>query len=329
VNNLIEKIVRLLLISFLLVGYEVDAQQLPLYSQHVMNKYLINPAVAGSGGYTQINLTAREQWIGIKDSPKTHALSIHSRILRNSFISKTFAIRRNQKSSLRDGRVGLGAYIFNDRSGLISRTGFQFTYAYHINIQEGQLSFGLSGNIYQFKLDQQEMRSYEPDDATLNYARGTTLIPDADFGVYFANQSMYVGFSTAYLFQSAFKFGNQGYKNFRLKRHHYLVGGYNHELNSNIRIEPNLMMKLSESPRFQMDLGTNIYFYENYWGGLAYRTGGALIIMGGVKVDKFYFGYAFDYTFINLMRHSFGSHEFMLAMKLGENARRYRWLKSY
>ena len=41
------------------------SQQLPVYSQYMMNKFLINPAVAGSEGYTSFNLTAREQWIGL------------------------------------------------------------------------------------------------------------------------------------------------------------------------------------------------------------------------------------------------------------------------
>jgi hypothetical protein len=51
---------------FLLEG---KAQQVPLYSQYILNGFLINPAVAGSEGYTAVNLTAREQWIGFKNAP--------------------------------------------------------------------------------------------------------------------------------------------------------------------------------------------------------------------------------------------------------------------
>ena len=50
------------------IGY---GQQLPVYSQYMMNKFLINPAVAGSEGYTAFNLTSRKQWLGIKDAPLT------------------------------------------------------------------------------------------------------------------------------------------------------------------------------------------------------------------------------------------------------------------
>jgi hypothetical protein len=78
-----------------------------------------------------------------------------------------------------------------------------------------------------------------------------------------------------------------------------------------------------------MDLTTKAYFYQDYWAGLSFRTGSALILMGGVKVDKFYFGYAFDFTFSSIMTHSYGTHEIMIAMKLGDSARRFRWLQRF
>ena len=151
--NIFRKIALFIFLSSLIFIFESAAQQLPVYSQYMMNKFLINPAVAGSEGYTAINLTAREQWIGLKDSPKTHALSFHTRLLPDSYINKINPVRRKRMQASRDSKVGLGGYIFNDRTGLVNRTGLRFTYAYHIKIKEGQLSFGLSGNIYQYKLD--------------------------------------------------------------------------------------------------------------------------------------------------------------------------------
>ena len=80
---------KLLYILFLLLfAARIYAQQVPLYSQYMMNGFLLNPAVAGSEGYTAINLTAREQWLGLKNAPKTHAVSGQTRLLKNSYISK-------------------------------------------------------------------------------------------------------------------------------------------------------------------------------------------------------------------------------------------------
>ena len=318
-----------LLISGLTLTFNGLSQQLPLYSQYMMNKFLINPAVAGSEGYTAFNITAREQWIGLANSPKTHAVSAQTRILKNSFISKSASVRKRRKASSRSGKVGLGGYIFNDRTGLVSRTGLQLTYAYHITIRTGQLSFGLSGTVYQFKVDREELRLYEQNDDLINNFDNTLIIPDADFGVYYSDPKFFAGFSAAQLFESSLKFGKRGYENFKLRRHYYFIGGYNWDINDYFALEPSTMVKTSENWNFQFDIGAKLFIFQNYWGGLFYRTGNAVVVMGGLRIDKFYFGYAFDYNISSIMRHTYGTHEFMLAMKLGDSARRYRWLIRY
>jgi len=81
-----------------------------------------------------------------------------------------------------------------------------------------------------------------------------------------------------------------------------------------------------------MDLGARAFYKEDYWGGLAYRTGaggGTMILFTGLRVRQYYFGYAFDWNFNPIMKHTFGTHEFMFFVKFGENARRYRWLNRY
>jgi type IX secretion system PorP/SprF family membrane protein len=312
-----------------LATIQAGAQQLPLYSQYMVNKFLINPAVAGSEGYTAFNLTAREQWIGLKYSPKTHAFSAQTRVLRKSFISRGASVNRKGTSSSRSGKVGLGGYIFNDQSGLVNRTGLQLTYAYHISFRRGQLSFGLSGSFYQFRVDKEKIILYDPSDDLINNFNNRLWVPDASVGVYYSDPRMYAGLSVSDLFQASFKFGKEGYDNFRLLRHYYAIGAYNFELNDNLMFEPSVLIKASEVWSFQADITAKMYIYEDYWAGLSFRTGGALIVMGGLRIDKFFFGYAFDYTLSSIQRHSFGSHEFMLAVKLGDSARRYKWLIRY
>jgi type IX secretion system PorP/SprF family membrane protein len=312
-----------------LVSLCMDAQQLPLYSQYMMNRFLINPAVAGSEGYTAFNLTAREQWIGLKYSPKTHAFSAQTRILRKSFISRGASVRRKKKGSSRSGKVGVGGYVFNDQSGLVNRTGLQLTYAYHISFRRGQLSFGLSGSFYQFRVDREKIILYDPSDDLINNFNNRLWVPDANIGVYYSDPRMYGGLSVSDLFQASFKFGREGYDNFRLLRHYYAIGGINFELSDYLIFEPSFLIKASEVWSMQADITAKMYIYDNYWAGLSYRTGSALIIMGGLRLDKFYLGYAFDYTLSSIQRHSYGSHEFILAVKLGDSARRYKWLIRY
>ena len=149
------KIYKGLIVLLLLILPVVrsQAQQLPVYSQYTFNKFLLNPATAGSDGYTTISLVAREQWVGFKGTPKTHALTIDSRLLRNSFISRNASVRKKKRLSSRSGRIGWAGHVFNDHFGQLDRTGIEGTYAYHLTIDEGQLSFGLSGVFYQFKIN--------------------------------------------------------------------------------------------------------------------------------------------------------------------------------
>ncbi len=304
------------------------AQQVPLYSQYTMNGFLLNPAVAGSEGYTAINLTAREQWLGLKNTPKTHAISGQTRLLKNSYISKKSSIRKNSPMGSRSGKVGLGAYVFNDKNGPIDRTGIQLSYAYHIRMKRSQLSFGISGMAYQFSVDESKIRFQYEDDFWQN-AKKSIFIPDANFGVYYSDPKIFAGISMSQLFQSALKLGEKGYAEYKMKRYYHLIGGYDIVVNDYFSIEPSILIKSSGNLIWQADFNTKFIFNEEYWGGLSYRTGGALIFMGGVRVDKFFFGYAFDYTLSSIMKHSYGSHEFMVAVRFGDTARRYRWLNRY
>ena len=79
----------------------------------------------------------------------------------------------------------------------------------------------------------------------------------------------------------------------------------------------------------QFDLTGRVFYKEDYWAGLSYRTNDAIILMMGLKYDKFYFGYAFDFTLTDMRTNSLGTMELTLAYKFGNNAGRYRWLNSF
>jgi type IX secretion system PorP/SprF family membrane protein len=317
-----------LYLVFAVVG-QVQAQQVPLYSQYMLNGFLLNPAIAGAEGYTAVNITAREQWIGFRDAPGTYALSYQTRILRNSYISKSSSVRKRMRYSSRSGKVGLGGYVFSDRNGAVEKTGMKFSYAYHIFFGNSQLSMGVSLTAMQLRLDDDKIILDDENDNIWINARGTAFIPDADIGVYFDTPDYYVGFSADQLMESIIKLGDTGYDQYRQERNYYVMGGYDIGLSDYLVLTPSTLLKLSDNGTFQGDFSAKLYFDQTYWGGLTYRTGNALIVMAGLRIDKFIFGYAFDVSFGSIMRNSFGSHEFIFAAKFGDNARRYRWLNRY
>ena len=302
---------------------------MPLYSQYVLNAFMINPAIAGSDGYTSFNLTARQQWVGFKDAPATQSFSIQSRMLRKSYVIKKSLISNKTLKPSSKGRVGLGGFLYNDRNGAVDRTGLQFAYAYHIFVGETQLSFGLSAGIFQFRVREDQLTFINESDPIIGSLNKVIYVPDANLGFYVLNGRYFAGISVNQLFQSYLKLGNRTLEEYKMIRHYYLLGGYRFSLTSDFDIEPSGLFKATEKKAFQLDLGGKLYFRDDYWAGIFYRTSKDLIFVAGLRYKQFYFGYAFDYSMSNIQRYSYGSHEVVLALKLGDNARRYRWLNRY
>jgi len=286
---------RLLILIFMLWGaVEILAQQTPLYNQYMLNPYLINPAVAGSDGYTTLNLTARNQWVGFKNAPMTQAFSLQTRLLKRSYIVKAKSPKKRTLKPSRSGRVGLGGMIFNDINGLMQRTGINFTYAYHIIMHQGQLSFGLNGVVYQMKLHDKDLTFHDPNEPLIGTGLQRILIvPDANAGVYWLAPQYYVGFSVFQLFESYLKIGNTAWKDYHMMRTYYLNGGYRFFINNNLEIEPSALLKSTRLFLVQADLNCKVYFNNTFWLGMSYRTASSVALLMGLRADRYYFGYAF------------------------------------
>ncbi len=319
------------LVGAMCISLKVSAQQQPLYSQYMLDAYLVNPAVAGAEGVTAINLTARQQWAGYSEAPSTYALSAQTRILKTSFRNRSRLIKSRVRRRRPSGRVGLGAFIFNDNNGRIHRTGFQGTYSYHIYMRDYQISFGASLSAFQFKANVNQSDVLQADDPMLQ-GKISKFAPDANVGGLISKNNFYAGLSITSLFQSSIQFGGGNSEvAYRLLRQYYVVGGYRFEpYRSDFAIEPSVLFTTNERMQFGTDFNIKGYYKQDYWLGLSFRSSGAIISMLGVRYQQYYFGYAFDYSFSDVSNLSKGgSHEFMIGMKLGDSARRYRWLNRF
>jgi type IX secretion system PorP/SprF family membrane protein len=319
------------ILLLLIAGVSLQAQQLPLYSQYLYNKFLINPAVAGSDGYTSFNLTAREQWVGMEGAPSTFSFSGQTRLLKKSFILKKAKIKKSTYRPKSDGKIGLGGYVFSDKNGLIQRTGFQASYSYHIWLQNStQMSLGLAFTGYHFKINEKLLNFEDPNDPLLNsdFRKGV-FVPDATFGIYVLNSRYSVGFSADQLFQAAAKIGSDAYGRFKMKRQYYIFGSYSFQSGTYVELQPSVIFRMSEQFKPQADIGFTYINDKAFWAGIAYRTSNALIANIGVKYQNLFFGYAIDFTLQEIQRITYGTHELTIALKFGDSSRKYRWLDRY
>ncbi|MBN2668791.1 MAG: type IX secretion system membrane protein PorP/SprF [Bacteroidales bacterium] len=300
----------ILILGLIWIAFQGFSQQLPMYSQYMNNRFLLNPAVAGSEDYIPIRLTARQQWVGIENAPSTQALS------GNLLIA-------NQK-------IGVGGYVFADRFGADSKIGIQGSFAYilPVGIADSKLSMGLSFMAFQYAYNAQDTKINDVNDPTVDYNNQTAFVPDANFGIYWHNDDFFVGVSANQLIEFKVDFvGLDASKN-TLKRHYFVMGGYKFNLSKTFDIEPSVMLKLTESSPMNFDLAVKGYYNKLYWFGVAYRTGvpfdtgNSMIAMLGAKFKNIVVGYAFDYTFTNLNQYTSGTHEIMLGINLKETVKK-------
>lgn len=339
-----KKIIYILLLNLIAIQL-TDAQQMPVYSQYIYNKFLINPAAAGSEGYTSFNVTAREQWIGYAGAPRTYSLSYQTRFTKkkSGFRENIFGKTRYQEKT--EGRTGLGLGVYSDQNGLVQRTGLQAAYSYHIWVQDyTQLSMGLAATCYHYivKADQESFLDPSEPWLTDNLRKGI-LVPDVNFGMYLLNDRYTLGFSAESMVGAAARIGEgivdtlKAYDRFRMSRHYYVFGSYSFLTNKNMEIEPSIFFKMSEQILPQADIGVTFSFDQSFWLGAAYRTGGYYgrgsygAIIGNVrfKFANMYIGYSYDYTLSEIERATSGSHEIVMALKLGSGNKKYRWLDRY
>jgi type IX secretion system PorP/SprF family membrane protein len=289
-----------LLISALILVGTMQAQQLPLYSQYMMNRFLINPAITGNVDYIPLRLTARQQWVGISNAPSTQAISAHT-LLGNK-------------------KMGVGGYMFADRFGPETKIGIQANYSYilELNSINSKLSFGIAFKAFQYKLDYTMMTSIDADDQVLNNTAETAFVPDADFGVYLQGERYYAGISATQLIELPITISENEVDKNSMIRHYYILGGYRFQAGDNFEIEPSALIKGTEKTPFQADINVKGIYQQSYWVGVSYRTSSSIIAMVGLKFQGFVFGYAFDYATSDIKNYQSGTHEIVIGYNFGE-----------
>ena len=294
--------IGMLVVFSILISFKGFAQQIPLFSQYQMNKYVYNPAVAGSEDFLDIRFMQRYQWRGITDAPRTFNLSAYSPI-------------KNQK-------MGVGGLMYSDIVGPTRRTGVQGSYAYHLQFNNNMnLSFGLALGVDQYVIDGTQIKLDNADDPALMNNRGSSLEFTAKFGIYFYADNFYVGVAIPQLFNDQIKIYESSTSLSKLEDHYMLNGGYKFHLGDDFILEPAVMFRYVNPAPLQTDISLWTYYKEMIWLGVTYRTYDAIAFSVGFNYNEtFLLGYSYDYTISDLATYSHGSHEIMLGIRFNRNS---------
>ncbi len=286
---------------FVVASASLFAQQLPQYTQYMLNEMAINPAVAGKEEYTDVRSNNRYQWVGITDAPRTYMLTAHG--------------------PLKAKNMGLGMHLFTDIVGPTRRTGLNFSYAYHLKIKEDMhLAMGLSAGILQWGIDGSKLILREEGDLHLLTSYRNTMVPDFGAGLnFYKAKRFYFGIAVPQLYQAPIKLYEKGYTKSRIVSHLNVNGAYIFDIGDDFQVEPSFLLKYAIPAPPKLDVGFRAIYKEEIWIGGAYRHKDAFTALVGYLYKNYLlFGYSYDFSTTNIRNYSSGTHEIMFGIRFSK-----------
>ena len=292
-----QKKIKLILGIIILGSNCLVAQQTEVYNQFFMNPYLYNAAYAGVEGHTVLYALYNKKWTNISGSPQIAHFSFHTPL---------------------KGGIGIGAAVFNDTDGIISKNLGKVSGSYLITIdREHHLRFGLSVGGGTQGLDY-GLLDDPTDPAFLDMGTNTSFMV-ADFGATYHFGHFNVGFSLPNLI-SYDQFHGESLAPVRvtpLDNAMFKIN-YRGHLSHDIAIEPHLIYRYSNIVPDQYEATVILHIYHLIWAGATYRQNNTYAATIGAKIkEKFAVGYGFELGNANISGLTGPSHEVHIGMHLG------------
>ena len=325
---------KLLLLPYCLVlCFTARAQQRPHYTQYILNNYVLNPALSGIENYTDVKLSARDQWVGIDGAPQTFYLTIHAPIGKADY--KTTATSYNVPGENPRGKAywenytasephhGVGLTLISDQTGNFNRTTISASYAYHLGLTPTtNLALGFAPGITRIARNAAKTDfggGVTVDPAQANSESLNRLRPDLSAGLWLYAANYFLGLSAQQIIPQKVSFvDNATYNQGRLIPHLFFTGGYRLLLNDDINALPSFMVKYVSPNSPQVDVNMKMQYRDLFWMGASVRFKEGYQGMIGLNVaNTFNVGYAYDFTQTSLNTASRSTHEIIIGFLLG------------
>lgn len=286
----------LILITALFSTVCATAQYDAMFTQYMFNEMYINPGYTGSKEAMAVNLSHRQQWVNFPGRPITTSFTLHGPLANN--------------------KMGLGLSVLNEQIGKLSRNLVYLNYAYRIKTgDKGHLSFGLMGGIHNQVNKLSELKATESGDIQIAQNTPNLIAPNFGFGIYYYTNKFYAGISIPRMMDDSYMFDQSGSvvkkTSFNSEKfHYYLTIGNVFEVNEDLKIKPQAMVKMVQNAPLQYDLNVNFLIKNKIWAGVSYRSGSDVSALLGLQVNpQFLVNYSYDYALTQIQKYSQGSHE--------------------
>ncbi|MBL4593543.1 MAG: type IX secretion system membrane protein PorP/SprF [Flavobacteriales bacterium] len=286
----------IVIISLVLFCSVIFAQQVPITSQYMMNRLVINPAYAGALDFYTASISYRKQWINLDGAPSTQNISIHGPALK--------------------GKIGLGLMFFRDVIGVSKENNISASFAYKIRSRNKKvLSFGLSGSAVFSNNQWSQIKTTNADDAVFSADSPQYIFPDFSAGVYYKTPRYFAGFSIPMFLQHKLEGSSSSYKieNDFSNYNYLLEAGLNINITDKIIFKPSFLSRYLPSTVYQFDINAVVDINNTIGFGISYRTKDAIVGMVQLHLtDQLILGYSYDHTLSQLQKYNNGSHEVFL-----------------
>jgi type IX secretion system PorP/SprF family membrane protein len=268
------------ILTVLLIGVvaQAGAQQLQTSSMYDLQGVFHNPSTAGTQATNMVGVTYRTQWSNISGAPRT--ATVFGSI------------------GLPSKNIGLGGYLYSDKTGPTSRTGIQLAFAKHIPMANGGIfSLGIEARGTQMSIDRAKLQESLGADPALGTSDNDFKF-DAGFGISYTGKKLQLGASASQLIQSKLDYytGNlDRNEEGRLYRHYYFHGSYKLVNDGSTTVTPNFLVIYLPNAPTEYQVGARVEHEEIFWWGLGYRASQSFMLSAGVNLNKkFTIGYSFD-----------------------------------
>ncbi len=272
------------------------AQDVPFVhsvDQYLNNGLIINPAYAGSREALSATLMHRSQWLGFEGAPVSEILAAHT--------------------PLKNDQIGLGIMFDNFKTPATQYNSLYFNYAYSWEPKNvsGRLSMGLKAGGYLYSLKLSALSGELRDQNDIAFTDKSGFAPNFGAGVYYYNTKFFAGLSVPFLMSNS----DSSKIAFDPGTYHYVftAGCLLFGENKNFKIKP---VTLIDYNKFNISYQFATHFIlldDLLWLGAAYKSNKDLTFMLEIQLNPmFKFGYAFDYSFSDIAKFSYGSHELMI-----------------
>lgn len=306
------------------------AQQRPQYTQYVFNSYLLNPAVTGIENYADLKAGYRSQWSGLQGAPVTSYITVNTPLGDNYIAQSATGMPQGggtdpySRSYLQEYRAsephhGLGFMMVSDKTGPITQTNINFSYAYHLGITEKlNLAVGVAAGFNHISLNTSEITLETALDPAISNGENSQWKPDLSVGIWAYSGAYFFGASVQQLLKQNLYFNtNSNITQSQTVPHYFFTAGVKLPLSDDVSLMPSVLVKVIQPVPTTFDVNMKLGFQDIFWLGGSYRKDDSFGALAGFNINSsINVGYSYDFTTSALKTVSNGTHEIVIGILL-------------